>query len=97
MKNAILTPAEKQVIDYHARTRAARQILLAALLAVTAALIALHTALLAAQRYQPAPPAVEIRAASDGHGQAAIPADWTENPLAGVVYEPASESGAGRE
>ncbi|WP_301178359.1 hypothetical protein [Neisseria dumasiana] len=28
---------------------------------------------------------------------AAIPADWTENPLAAVVYEPVSESGAGHE
>ncbi|MDO1510388.1 MULTISPECIES: hypothetical protein [unclassified Neisseria] len=57
-------------------------------------------------RAHTAPPAVSINTVSDGQSQtprhhtsqtAAIPADWTENPLAAVVYEPVSESGAGHE
>lgn len=43
-------------------------------------------------RAHTAPPAALINKVSDGQSQtAAIPADWTENPLAGVVYEPISE------
>ncbi|MBF0805088.1 MULTISPECIES: hypothetical protein [unclassified Neisseria] len=49
-------------------------------------------------RVHTTPPAVLINTVSDGQSQtAAIPADWTENPLAAVVYEPVSESGAGHE
>ncbi|WP_373700077.1 hypothetical protein [Neisseria dentiae] len=105
MKTAILTPAEKQVIGYHTHRQAARQILITAMLALAAALIALHTALLAVQRYQPSPPpAVIVSDDSDGQAAqhqarraeqaatAAIPDDWTENPLAGVVYEPIGQA-----
>lgn len=42
-----------------------------------------------AKRADVEPPAMPVSVVSDG--QAAIPADWTENPLAGVVYEPIGE------
>lgn len=41
--------------------------------------------------------AVSLQSCPDTATAEPIPADWTENPLAAVVYEPVSESGAGHE
>lgn len=91
MKNAVLSHFEKQVIAYHNRCQTIRLTVIAVLIAAIAVCVTLHTAVLAVKRWENH--TMTDSAVSGGQSElsAAIPADWIENPMAGVVYEPTQE------